>query len=485
MKRTVSFLMILIADIFSLILSFHAAYLLRTEIIPYIYPIQNPWFFPIEHFYKMYYLLAVFILIFYYEKLYTRRYDFFEEFIYVVRGLFTSIILIAMLIYLSRTYEIFSRTIPLLMMLTGMIIVPLVRYIVKRVLIISGFYTKNAAVIGKPKRTKEVLPTLKKLEKSGWNIVHVWDWENGCLPEDVEQFFFRPRENDPGNENGNDKDNAGFRPPPGEAIETLIIVPKGIEKKSLNRLINRCEGHVKEIKIVSDSTYLKTMGVETEYIEELLVMRMANNLLSPVNRILKRGFDLAASLAGLIVNLPLFLLVAVGIKLDSRGPVLFVQERFGKDGKKFKLIKFRTMYTDADERLKEHLGQNPEQQKEWEQYKKLKSGDPRITPFGRFLRRLSLDEVPQLYNVFKGDMSVVGPRPYLPREKEDIEKYASIIFRVKSGLTGLWQIKGRNELSFKTRLKLDEFYVRNWSFLLDITIILKTFGAVVRGKGAY
>ncbi|MCP4152989.1 MAG: sugar transferase, partial [bacterium] len=104
---------------------------------------------------------------------------------------------------------------------------------------------------------------------------------------------------------------------------------------------------------------------------------------------------------------------------------------------------------------------------------------------GKFLRRFSLDESPQIYNVFKGDMSIVGPRPYLIREKEEIQQSAAIIFRVPSGLTGLWQIKGRSELSFEARLKLDEFYVRNWSFFLDIIIILKTFGAVLKGKGAY
>ncbi len=225
--------------------------------------------------------------------------------------------------------------------------------------------------------------------------------------------------------------------------------------------------------------------METEYIDELLVMRMANNLLSPVNRFFKRAFDLLVSIVGSILLLPLFMIIALLIKIDSRGPVLFIQERFGKEGKKFKLFKFRTMYMNADEKLNQYLEQHPELQQEWDQFKKLKSFDPRVTGIGKFLRRFSLDEAPQILNVLKGDMSIVGPRPYLVREKEEIEKSAAIIFRVKSGLTGLWQIKGRSELSFETRLKLDEFYVRNWSFLLDITIILKTFSAVLRGKGAY
>lgn len=461
MKKAISFLAILLADIFSLILSFRISYFLRVNVIPAIFSVENPWFFPEEHFYKMYYLLFVFIFIFSYEKLYTRRYEFVEEFIYITRGLFISVILIAVIIYLSRTYEIFARTIPILMMLIGMIIVPMVRYTVKKILIVSGFYIKNCAVVGIAEEAGRVVPTFKKLENIGYRLVEVLEPETVETAGKVEQLALRDK------------------------VETMIILPRGIETGRLNRLINLCENHVKEIRIVSDSTYLKTIGVETDYIDEVLVMRMANNLLSPFNRFFKRVFDLVVSIAAIIVSLPLFMIITFLIKVDSRGTIFFVQDRFGRGGKKFKMLKFRTMYTDADEKLKEYLGQDPRLQEEWDQYKKLKSLDPRITRIGKFLRRFSLDEAPQIFNVLIGEMSIVGPRPYLVREKEEIEKSAAIIFRVKSGLTGLWQIRGRSDLSFETRLKLDEFYVRNWSLFLDIIIILKTFGVVVKGKGAY
>lgn len=462
MRKIISILALLTADIVSLILAFHLAYVIRVEIIQELFNVANPWFFPIEHFYQMYYLLFVFILIFSYEKLYAyhRRYTFSEEFVFIARGLFMSVVLIVLLVYLSRTFEFFTRTIPILMMFIAMIIVPLFRFIVKKLLMALGCYTKHVSVIGKPGDTEQVIPTLKKLETIGYKITNVIDLDtNPDLVTITNQHL--------------------------KKVDTVIIVSKGIEKERLNGLINRCENHVKEIKIVSDSSYLKTIGVETEYVEELLVMRMANNLLSPFNRFLKRVFDLVVSFTATILLLPLFLVMAVIIKIDSRGPVLFIQDRFKKEGKKFKLLKFRTMYVDADTRLKEYLHQHPELQEEWDQYKKLKSFDPRVTRIGKFLRRFSLDEAPQILNVLKGHMSIVGPRPYLPREKQEIQQSAAIIFRVKSGLTGLWQIKGRNELNFDTRLKLDEFYVRNWSFLLDITIILKTFGAVLKGKGAY
>jgi len=462
MRKIISILTLAAADIVSLVLAFHLAYIIRVRIIQELFNVSNPWFFPIEHFYRMYYLLLVFILIFSYEKLYSyhRRYDFSEEFVFIARGLLMSVVLIALLVYLSRTFEIFTRTIPILMMFIAMIIVPLLRFIVKKLLMTLGCYTKHATVIGKPGETAQVIPTLEKLEAIGYKITNVIELDTDPNPETITNQQLKK-------------------------VDTVIIVSKGIEKEQLNRLINRWENHVKEIKIVSDSSYLKTIGVETEYVEELLVMRMANNLLSPFNRFLKRLFDLVVSIAATILALPLFLVIAVIIKIDSRGPVLFVQERFKKEGKKFKLLKFRTMYMDADSRLKEYLHQHPELQEEWDQYKKLKSLDPRVTRIGKFLRRFSLDEAPQILNVLKGHMSIVGPRPYLPREKQEIQQSAAIIFRVKSGLTGLWQIKGRNELNFETRLKLDEFYVRNWSFLLDITIILKSFGAVLKGKGAY
>jgi undecaprenyl-phosphate galactose phosphotransferase len=462
MRKIISILALLAADIVSLILAFHLAYFIRVEIVQELFNVSNPWFFPIEHFYRMYYLLLVFILIFSYEKLYAyhRRYNFSEEFVFIARGLFMSVVLIALLVYLSRTFEIFTRTIPILMMFIAVIIVPLFRLIVKRLLMALGCYTKHTSVIGKPGETAQVIPTLKKLETIGYKITNVIDLDTDPDKETITNEHLKK-------------------------VDTVIIVSKGIEKERLNGLINRWENHVKEIKIVSDSSYLKTIGVETEYVEELLVMRMANNLLSPFNRFLKRVFDLAVSFTATILLLPLFLVIAVIIKIDSRGPVLFIQERYKKEGKKFKLLKFRTMYVDADARLKEHLHQHPELQEEWDQYKKLKTFDPRVTRVGKFLRRFSLDEAPQILNVLKGHMSIVGPRPYLPREKQEIQQSAAIIFRVKSGLTGLWQIKGRNELNFDTRLKLDEFYVRNWSFLLDITIILKTFGAVLKGKGAY
>jgi undecaprenyl-phosphate galactose phosphotransferase len=213
--------------------------------------------------------------------------------------------------------------------------------------------------------------------------------------------------------------------------------------------------------------------------------------MSPTDKILsfrcflKRIFDLVFSFAGILIFFPFFIILAVVIKISSKGKVLHIQERYGKDGKIFKLLKFKTMYKDADERMKQYLIKRPQQKKEWDTYKKLRTFDPRVTPVGKMLRRFSMDELPQLFNVLKGDMSLIGPRPYMIQEKSEIMPYSSVLFKVKPGITGIWQIRGRSELSFESRIKIDMFYVNNWSLSKDIVILFKTVGVVLKGRGAY
>ena len=200
----------------------------------------------------------------------------------------------------------------------------------------------------------------------------------------------------------------------------------------------------------------------------------------------KRGFDFTFSLIAIFLTLPLMVLIALAIKLFDRGSILFKHTRVGYKGKRFELLKFRTMYPDAEKRLKEYLEKNPEAKEEWEKTFKLKK-DPRVTPIGKFLRKTSLDELPQFFNVLKGDMSVVGPRPVTEEEldkfyRENKKYYLS----VKPGITGYWQVEGRSDIdNYRKRVQMDIWYVRNQSFVLDLLIILKTLWVVLRGKGAY
>jgi len=202
------------------------------------------------------------------------------------------------------------------------------------------------------------------------------------------------------------------------------------------------------------------------------------------NLMCRRFFDILFSIIVLILMFPLMLLIGLAIKLTDGGPVFFTQERVGYKGKKFKIFKFRTMYPDAEKRLKDILEKNPKAHEEWNRYRKLRN-DPRITNVGKFLRKYSLDELPQFFNVLKGDMSVVGPRPYLPEEIPLMGESKEIIFQVKPGITGIWQVEGRSEIDFKKRLEMDEWYVKNRSFWLDLKIILKTVKVMLTGKGAY
>ncbi len=200
----------------------------------------------------------------------------------------------------------------------------------------------------------------------------------------------------------------------------------------------------------------------------------------------KRVFDILFSIFAIIVSLPIAIPIILAIKLTDRGPVIYKQKRVGYKGKEFYIYKFRSMYPDADKRLKEILEKDPEAKEEWEKTFKLKN-DPRITKIGKFLRKTSLDELPQFINVLKGEMSVVGPRPVI---KEELEKYyknrAKQYISVKPGITGYWQVESRSNIdNYRQRVAMDVWYIRNKSIWLDIKIIVKTIKVMITGKGAY
>ena len=207
---------------------------------------------------------------------------------------------------------------------------------------------------------------------------------------------------------------------------------------------------------------------------------------SRVGRTLKRSGDVLFSLAVLAVGAPLFGVLAALVKLSSPGPVFYVQKRVGRGYRRFGCLKFRTMRADADAVLAQVLERSPAMRAEFERDFKLRE-DPRITPIGRFLRRSSLDELPQFLNVLRGEMSVVGPRPIVDKEIERYSDYMDEVLAVRPGLTGLWQVSGRNNLSYAKRVRLDLAYARGRSFFLDSAIILRTFGVLLlpMDRGAY
>ncbi|GAB4397265.1 MAG: hypothetical protein OHK0031_17260 [Anaerolineales bacterium] len=198
--------------------------------------------------------------------------------------------------------------------------------------------------------------------------------------------------------------------------------------------------------------------------------------------ILKRTLDLLGAFLGLIFLSPFFALLAALIKLDSPGPVFFRQERIGKNFKPFKVIKFRTMAADAEQKLQTLLRESSDCRAEFERYHKLHN-DPRITRLGKFLRRAHLDEFPQLWNVLVGEMSLVGPRPVLAAEVQEMGEYAAVVLRVKPGMTGWWQVTGKHDVDYAKRIQLEGYYISNWSLWMDFYILLKTVGIVLTSKG--
>lgn len=230
----------------------------------------------------------------------------------------------------------------------------------------------------------------------------------------------------------------------------------------------------------NEATLLK--NEEDEEVKPIIVNVKKQNL---VYRIIKRSIDIIAGIVGCILLIPITILVWLVrlIKKENTGPLFYEQLRIGKNGKQFRMYKYRSMCMNADETLKKYLEENEDARKEYKKYKKLKN-DPRITKVGCFLRKTSLDEFPQFINVLIGNMSLVGPRPYLPREKEDMGEYYSTIVKVKPGLTGPWQVAGRSNLKFEDRMKLDIDYVKKMSLKKDIKMIWKTVTKVFKKDGA-
>jgi len=468
MRRVITAVAFLLSDLIMLLLSFFLSYWMRVWALPAL-GLLPPGFFPLEHFGPLSTVLLVFILVFFYERLYSDPLDPYEEFLHLARGLILAVILISVFVYFSGLIDVFARTILFMIPIWGAVLLPVGRWLTRRTLRKTGFYRRNCALVGREAAVLSFLGNKQALMRlgfklSGWigleekglDLPHLGPWQG------LEQIVA-------------DKH-----------LDSLFLLSEGIADEELKPLVNLSEHLVAELRIVPKVGPMHGLATEIEYLDDQLLLKNRNNLFSAWNRLVKRIFDLLISFLLLVIfGLPL-LLVALIIRLDSKGPALFWQERFGRSGKTFLLCKFRTMYLDNEVRLEAFLLRHPQGRHEWQEFKKIKSlPDPRVTQIGRWLRRFSIDEWPQLWQVFIGEMSLVGPRPYLVREQEDIRDSAAVIFRVKSGLTGLWQIRGRNELPFRERVRLDEYYVRNWSLSLDLLILLKTFMVVVRGKGAY
>ena len=263
-----------------------------------------------------------------------------------------------------------------------------------------------------------------------------------------------------------------------------VVATPGLPQRHSLSIVERYGGLFRRVLIIPDLFASCSMAVSPKSVGGLLGLELSQAVLLPRGRMAKRTLDLVLTLAISVLCIPLLLFIACWIKLESPGPLLFGHLRIGRGGRSFRAWKFRSMAIDADRVLEKHLNESPDLRAEWELNHKLKK-DPRVTRAGRFLRITSLDELPQLFNVLMGEMSLVGPRPIVESEVHRYGDSYSIYTRVPGGVTGLWQVSGRNNTSYEQRVAFDAFYVRNWSVWLDLCILCRTIGTVLFRTGAY
>jgi undecaprenyl-phosphate galactose phosphotransferase len=421
-------------------------------------------------------LLAFYIV----EGLYTQRQTLWNEVGHVTKATFLGIVAVLAAVALAKLSTEVSRVTILMVGGILFLLMPVTRYWTKFLLAERGPWRKSLLILGANDTTRTILRGLAEDPVLGYQVVGLLDDD----PTDQRETF--------GTSYGNPirvlgpLTMAARLLSAGKAKDILIAMPS-LDEEHLASLVHDLQPLSETIYVVPRMWGLPMMNLHIDGFlrQQVLMLKISNNMVKPWNIWLKRGFDLILGTILVVSALPLMVVVALAIKLNSRGPALFIQERLGYRGHTFRCLKFRSMYVDSDEQLEAHFRQNPDLAAEWKKYAKLKTKDPRLTPVGMFLRRWSLDEIPQIFNVLRGEMSIVGPRPYLPREKDRIGENLWTISTARPGMTGLWQVNGKNELSLEDRIQIEAWYVRNWSLWLDVIILAKTFRTVLWREGAY
>lgn len=472
LKNVIEVFAFLAADLISIFIIFKLAVIIRTGLLPHIYA-GFPTEFPYQKAIDNLWLFVVWILFFIYEGLYTKRVPFWDEVKAIWKVAIYSVVSICVIVTMGKLSAEISRTVVLLMGLLAMGIIPTTRIILKNKLRRIGLLKRRALILGAGETGQLILTALKKEPNYGYDI-------RGFI-DDAPELYGRKID--------------GLKVHYGLGRTERYISRCGIQDifiaipeagwEKMQSIINNLQHKAERILFVPGIFGIAVLGTRIHHFfnEQTFALEVKNNLAEPLNIFIKRCSDFIICLLFLPALFLLTCLIAVLIKLDSKGSVIFRQERIGKNGKPFMCYKFRTMYTNAEEKLEEVLEIDPKARREWENHWKL-SNDPRVTKLGKFLRMTSLDETPQIFNVLKGEMSIVGPRPYLPRERKFLDKYGEIIHSVYPGITGLWQVSGRSHSSYEHRLALDSWYVRNWNLWIDIVIIFRTIGTVLRKDGA-
>jgi len=439
MKSLYAKIILLFLDFFAIFFSLYLAYESRVLLNSY-FPIS------FNHDPKEYILFpliyVIVIVALAYEEIYAKRYDFWHESRQVIRALGLSFLIVMSVLAMTKDIENFSRTVIVLAFVYMLFFLPLFKNIAKKVMFNYGLWQRKASILG----------------------------DDGFLSKEI---FENPY--------------LGYVHSDFSHAKTVFINSKNITSNDLKTTIDKMiqEHHeVIFIPLINDYNMVQSHVYELSNTRTNLIV-FKNRLKSKYRIILQEIFNYFLAILLLPLLLPILIVLALLIKKESPGPIFFTHNRVGKKGKIIPTLKFRSMYEDADKRLQKLLSEDINIKKEWEINFKLKN-DPRVTRVGKFLRKTSLDELPQIFNVLKGEMSFVGPRPVVQEEldmyyRENVEYY----FMVKPGITGLWQVSGRSDTDYDFRVETDKWYVRNWSLWLDIVILIKTVKVVIFRDGAY
>ena len=438
MKDTIAKIILVLMDLLAIAVSITLAFYARNaiDIFESVHTIE------LSHYISFYPLYLVTVAVLAYEGVYNQRYDFWHETRLVFKAMVFSLLIVLAYLAMTKSVENFSRAVIVLSFVFMTFFIPFFKRVAKKLLYRGGLWQKSAKIYG----------------------------SDASLHEEIYRNFY-----------------LGYVPEKTKEAKTVFISTSGMNLQTLQHTINEQLSKRHEvlfIPLLNDFDLTHSQIYELANIRTNLIS-LKNRLKSRFRRIFKYLFDLVTSLLLLPLLLPILGIIAYLIKKEEPGgSILFRQERLGKDGVPFVCYKFRTMVENGDEVLRKYLEKHPEEAEYYDKYHKY-INDPRVTRIGAFLRKTSLDELPQIFNVIKGEMSLVGPRPYMLNEKEKMGEAADTILSVRPGITGLWQVSGRSEVDFFERLDMDVWYIRNWNLWLDITVLIKTVKTVLVKEGAY
>lgn len=432
------FYILIFIDLGALLLSLELATFFRTNFFVDSLPL-----FEVGTIQKYYWILVIILLMFMFEKIYFIRHDFWGDTKRVIKGLFFSSLAVFTMLSLTKMSDDYSRTFISIFFLVSIFLVPFFKRIFKNQLFKLDFFKIKVKILAKGIQQKIVS---KEIE---------------------ENWYFGFKNCD-------------------KNYDMLIISSKDFEITELQNIIKEYTKKTKDIYVIPYMDHLDFSHASIiDYSNiRLSAIHIENRLLNYKNRFIKYLFEKLLVIMIFPFAFVLHIFISSLIKSDSKGEAIFKQKRLGKDSKPFSCYKYRTMHTNSQSMLDEYLEKNPDEVKNYKIYHKYQN-DPRITKIGNFLRKTSLDEFPQFYNILRGDMNLIGPRPYMINEKAKIgELNEEIILKVQPGITGLWQVSGRNDLTFEQRVDLDTWYIQNWSLWMDFVIFMKTIKVVLSKVGA-